>query len=246
MRKAKKRIIICSVAGFVAITLIIWTFLGFDYMGPFQALAPWKVENQYNTSSRQNEIVFYGASNFARWNDMESDLSGYKVQNHGFGGSTDKALAYYASKLLYPYHPKVVFFQTGSNDYVQLKGTDDEKVKKCMDYKKQMFATFHQKLPDAKFVVMSGLLLPGRNQYTAMTEKINNQLKELCENSNYMYFVDASKLTYDGTNYRKDLFVSDGIHFNRTGQKAWATGYIIPTINKVISDMGESGQTLKK
>ena len=38
------------------------------------------------------------------------------------GGSTDKLLVKYADKLLYPYNPKIVFFQTGSNDYVSLSG----------------------------------------------------------------------------------------------------------------------------
>lgn len=31
-------------------------------------------------------------------------------------------------------HPAIVFFQTGSNDYVSLKGTAAEKVAACMDY----------------------------------------------------------------------------------------------------------------
>ena len=45
-------------------------------------------------------------------------------------------------------HPAIVFFQTGSNDYVFLKGTAAEKVAACMDYKKQMFAEIHKQLPD--------------------------------------------------------------------------------------------------
>lgn len=57
-------------------------------------------------------------------------------------------------------HPAIVFFQTGSNDYVSLKGTAAEKVAACMDYKKQMFAEIHKQLPVAKLVVMSSLLLP--------------------------------------------------------------------------------------
>ena len=45
---------------------------------------------------------------------MENELKGYKVQNHGFGESTDRLLVQYADRLLYPYGPKIVFFQTGS------------------------------------------------------------------------------------------------------------------------------------
>lgn len=39
-------------------------------------------------------------------------------------------------------HPAIVFFQTGSNDYVSLKGTAAEKVAACMDYKKQCLPRF--------------------------------------------------------------------------------------------------------
>ena len=47
---------------------------------------------KYDFETRKGEIVFYGASNFRLWTEMENDLSEYKVQNHGFGGSTDKDL----------------------------------------------------------------------------------------------------------------------------------------------------------
>ena len=79
------------------------------------------------------------------------------VQNHGFGGSADRDLMQYADELLYPYSPRIVVFQTGSNDYVQEEGTDAEKVLKCMNRKREMFAAFHEQLPDTRFVVMSGL-----------------------------------------------------------------------------------------
>lgn len=48
-----------------------------------------------------------------------------------------------------------VFFQKGSNDYVQMIRSEDEKTNRCMEYKKNMFSKFHEKIPNAKFVVMS-------------------------------------------------------------------------------------------
>ena len=69
-------------------------------------------------------------------------MADYRVQNHAFGGSKDTDLVKFADQILYPYDPAVVFFQTGSNDYVMMKGTDEEKAAKCMAYKKQMFHTF--------------------------------------------------------------------------------------------------------
>ena len=209
--------------------------------GPFSFLHTWdadveKIRQTYPAEENQNGIIFYGASNFRMWTEMENDLPEYRVQNHGFGGCTDQDLMHYADKLLYPYHPAIVFFQTGSNDYVSLKGTDAEKAAACMDDKKQMFAEIHDQLPDAKLVVMSGLLLPGRSEYRELTEEINQALETLCEETDYLWFVDASAMTWDGQHYAEELFIKDGIHLNHEGQFLWMRDYIRPMIEALLSE----------
>lgn len=209
--------------------------------GPFGSWYDWDSEvnavaARYSAGERQHEIIFYGASNFRMWTEMENDLGDYKVQNHGFGGSTDKLLVEYADVLLFPYRPDIVFFQTGSNDYVSLSGTDEEKVNACMEYKREMFARFHEMLPNARFVIMSGLLLPGRSEYTALTQRINAELKALCEQTEYLYFVDASDMTYDNGDYTQELFRQDGIHLNHDGQLLWMENYIQPVIEELIEE----------
>lgn len=211
--------------------------------GPFSSLYNWdseveQIAEKYDAEERQGEIIFYGASNFRLWTEMENDLSEYKVQNHAFGGSTDKLLVKYADKLLYPYNPKIVFFQTGSNDYVSLSGTDEEKVKACMEYKAQMFDEFHHRLPNAKFIVMSGLLLPGRSEYMEITQMINDELEKYCSTKDYMYFVNAEDMTYKDGEYRTDLFIKDGIHLNHAGQLKWRDEYIRPILDRVIEENG--------
>ena len=193
-------------------------------------------ESYLYSDVRKGEIIFYGASNFARWGTLDEDMSEYKVQNHAFGGSTDVELVGYAPELLFPYEPAVVFFQTGSNDYVQQEGTDEEKIAKCMNYKKAMFADFHEKMPDAKFVIMSGLLLPGRTEYLDMTLEINRQLEAYAAETDYVYYVDANDMTYDGTTFREDLFNDDMIHLNHEGQMLWYNNYIKPAIEQVITE----------
>lgn len=236
-----------KIAGISIVSLALACLLGLIITGaqigwgPFASLYSWDKEvnpiaEKYDAEERQGEIIFYGASNFRLWTDMEDDLSEYKVQNHAFGGSTDKLLVEYADKLLYPYNPSIVFFQTGSNDYVSLSGTDEEKVKACMEYKKQMFDTFHEKCPNAKFVVMSGLLLPGRSEYTELTQKVNDELEKYCDSKDYMYFVDSEDMTYQNGEYREDLFIKDGIHLNHTGQLLWRDEYIKPALDKVIEE----------
>lgn len=184
--------------------------------------------------SRNGEIVFYGASNFTYWYEMENDIPQYKVQNHGFGGSTDRLLVKHAQQLLFDYDPNIVFIQTGSNDYITLSGSDEQKVTKCMEYKKKMFKLFHENLPDTKFVIMSGLLLPNRSEYVSLTKMINEQLKTLCDEYEYLYFVDASEMTYQNGIFNNSLFCEDGIHLNHDGQLEWGNKYIVPMIDDLV------------
>ena len=241
MKKPLKIVIIVAAALVVA-SLVGLAITGLKIgWGPFSFLHTWdadveKIRQTYPAEENQNGIIFYGASNFRMWTEMENDLPEYRVQNHGFGGCTDQDLMHYADKLLYPYHPAIVFFQTGSNDYVSLKGTDAEKVAACMDYKKQMFAEIHDQLPDAKLVVMSGLLLPGRSEYRELTEEVNKALETLCEETDYLWFADASAMTWDGKRYTDELFIKDGIHLNHKGQLLWMRDYIRPMIEALVSE----------
>lgn len=248
MSKNKKTAIIISS---VCVGLAVIILLGLIFTGLYVGWGPFTylqfdnqekaIQEKYNAEERQGEIVFYGASNFRLWTEMENDLAEYKVQNHGFGGSTDKDLVGRAETLLYPYNPAVVFFQTGSNDYVGLSGSDEEKVEACMEYKEYMFTIFHERLPQAKFVVMGGLLLPGRNQYSGLTKMINDSLEKLCAKYDYMMFVNAEEMTFDGETYAEELFISDGIHLNREGQLLWCENYIRPAIENLIEQYGLEG-----
>jgi len=230
---SRKKWILPACAGGTALLALIPLYrMGLHFMGPFRGLAVRAIRKKYPVSRSKGGIVFYGASNFARWTEMEKDLAGFPVQNHGFGGSADRDLIRYADRILYPYVPDTVVFQTGSNDYVQEKGSDEDKIRICMDRKRAMFSLFHEKLPQARFIVMSGLLLPGRSQYLDLTNEVNRQLKELCEERDYMTFVDASDMTYRNGLFEESLFVEDLIHLNRDGQRKWAEGYIIPALKE--------------
>lgn len=209
--------------------------------GPFCGLYDWEPEikaltEKHPAEENQHKILFYGASNFRLWKKMEEDISEYPVLNHGFGGSTDKLLVRYADRLLYPYHPRIVFLQTGSNDYVNMYGTTKQKIQRCMMYKEEMLMRFKGSLPKTEFVVMSGLFLPGRKEYTPLTEEINRGLKELCAGMERVTFVDASDLTYNGKEYREELFIPDGLHLNHEGQLLWKNGYILPVLKRLTGE----------
>lgn len=195
------------------------------------------IGNKYNPYEGNCDTVFYGASNFAQWRStMGRDFGDYVIQNHAFGGSTDKDLVYWAKCMLYDYNPSVIFLQTGSNDYVECKETTEEgMLKEVVEYKQFMYEAFHEKLPNAKIVVVSGLLLPGKAEYTTLTMKVNDWISKYCGENDYMYYIDCEDFTYDFSTdtYYEDMFVNDKIHFTNEARQRWAKEYLIPCMEEI-------------
>jgi hypothetical protein len=72
-----------------------------DGTGPFDSFYVNRLASA-TAAEAKGGIVFYGASNFARWTEINTDLAPYHVINHGFGGSTDKRLVKHADTLCSP------------------------------------------------------------------------------------------------------------------------------------------------
>ncbi|WP_443597777.1 GDSL-type esterase/lipase family protein [Agathobacter sp.] len=200
----------------VVVLVYLWLRNAGYWVDPMKEQVCSKLAASYSDRPK-GEIVFYGASNFRMWETMEDDMQPYTVQNHGIGGATDEELMQYADVLLYPFEPSIVFIQTGSNDNVAGLSADQ-----IMKNKDKMYTEFHSKLPDATFVVMSGLPLPGRAEYWDSIREVNSYLEQYCRERDYMEFVDATDemLQADG-NFRKELFIYDGIHLNEEGHDVW-------------------------
>lgn len=171
------------------------------------------------------ETVFYGASNFTFWKTMEQDLAPFVLQNHGFGGSTDDLLRRCAPQLLFPYRPSVVVFQTGSNDLAFGKTLDQ-----VLADKFAMFDAFHAELPTARFVIMSGLPLPGRTALWDATKTINAAIRSYANDRDNVSFADATQVLLDDKGgFRPELFRKDGIHLIDTGRAEWSK-VILPAL----------------
>ena len=198
------------------------------------------IVEKYDSRTRKGEIVFYGASNFRRWEEMEEDMQPYTVQNHGFGGSTDAELLRSAWRLLYPYDPAIIVLQTASNDCARMYSRRSRLFERVLSRKIRMLETFHQVLPNAYIVVISGVLMPGRRQYDGIIKRINQAVKGYASQADYIYYVDAEDMTIDENGkHRKDLFVEDGVHLTHEARMLWADKYIKPMLEKVISEHPE-------
>ena len=191
------------------------------------------IEKKYDALARQGETVFYGASNFRMWKNMDRDLAAFKAQNHGFGGATDVLLIHYAERLLLAYKPKTAVIQSGSNDYAGLKGRPARQAEASLSLKKRMYEYFCKELPDTKFVVLSAILMPGAPFWTETSLLVNEGLGKLCEEEPQLEFLSIDSLTFDGTDYRNEIFKSDGIHLNRDGQLLLCNEYILPKLKEL-------------
>ncbi|MBQ9612948.1 MAG: hypothetical protein IJV14_10235 [Lachnospiraceae bacterium] len=185
------------------------------------------IEEQYPVEEHKGEVIFYGPSNITLWFSLEKDMEPYKAQNHGMGGCIDDDLMHYAPRLLYPYEPKVVFFQTGSNDIAG--GIPLETI---LQNKKKMYAMFLENMPQAQLVVCSGLPLPGRTQFWDATAETNALLEKMCSETDRLHFLNATDAmltdngpeelrTSDGRYFNPSYFRMDRIHLNKKGHDVW-------------------------
>ena len=200
-----------------------------------------KIEQKYPVGTAETDsagsasaapTVFYGASNFRMWKNLDKDLAQFWAQNHGFGGATDVLLMHYARRILFPYRPGIVVVQSGSNDYMGLSGSLKQKARTSLELKKHMYRYFLSKLPDTQFIALGALLMPGFAQATELSLLINEELKGFCEQTERLSYVDLAPLTYDAASgtYRTELFKSDGIHLSRDGQLALCDQFIRPVL----------------
>ena len=185
------------------------------------------IEEQYPVEEHKGEVIFYGPSNITLWFSLEKDMEPYKAQNHGMGGCIDDDLMHYAPRLLYPYEPKVVFFQTGSNDIAG--GIPLETI---LQNKKKMYAMFLENMPQAQLVVCSGLPLSGRTQFWDATAETNALLEKMCSETDRLHFLNATDAmltdngpeelrTSDGRYFNPSYFRMDRIHLNKKGHDVW-------------------------
>ena len=172
-------------------------------------------------------ILFYGPSNICFWYSLEEDMKPWKAHNHGIGGCIDPDMIQYAPRLLYPWKPAAVFFQTGSNDIAS-----GIPLATILENKRKMYALFLENMPETRLIICSGLPLPGRTQFWDATVKTNELLKEMCQGTDRLYFLDATDQmltsegpaelrTSDGRYFNPELFRIDRIHLNKKGHDVW-------------------------
>ena len=172
----------------------------------------------------QNAILFVGSSSIRKWTTLADDFPGVTLINRGFGGSQIDDSTAFASRIIIPYHPRLVVFYVGDNDLAAGKSP----VQVFGEYT-NFVTVVHAQLPQTRIIFIS--IKPSLDRWK-LRDKImetNHRIATLHEP--YLSFVDIypSMLGPDGTP-EKDLFLADGLHPSKKCYRLWAS-LIRPYLN---------------
>lgn len=164
-----------------------------------------------------NAILFIGSSSIRMWTDLAADFPDKKVINRGFGGSQIVDSTYFADRIVFPYKPKMILMYAGDNDLND--GKTPEQV--FADY--QAFVDkVRTKLPKAKIAYIAIKPSPSRSALMPKASAANELIKKFSTKKRGLIFIDiySPMLGPDGQP-RKELFLADMLHMNRSGYDVW-------------------------
>lgn len=163
-------------------------------------------------------IEFIGSSTIARWKTLRQDFAGQPVFNRGFGGSEAADSVYFADRIVIPYAPKMIFFRAGGNDLAA--GKTPATV--FADYK-EFVTKVHAQLPETEIVFISWSPTPARWKQHEKELELNRLAKDFTAQTPHLKYIETYDLPLGADGQpRKELFVSDGLHFNADGYKLLA------------------------
>jgi len=177
-------------------------------------------------NAEKGQIVFYGPSNFTRWNgnynscNLEEDIRGASGKkcciNRGFGGSGAEQQLYYYDRMVRPLEPKVLVYAGYGNSPGYTNEEIWEICQRVIAWAKADFPDIHIYLCGPK------INLNSTEEGKALRVEFNEWLREFAENNENVGFIDT--INYEPFLDRelvKDIFVEDNVHFNDKGYKLY-------------------------
>lgn len=163
-------------------------------------------------------IVFVGSSSIRLWKLNES-FPDLPVINRGFGGSQIVDSAHFAERIVVKYRPRMVVFYAGDNDIAQKKTAETL----LADFQK-FVEVVRRSLPCTKIVFIAVKPSPSRWKFAEEQRKTNAAIREFCDQSPCLEFVDVwpEMLGEDGQP-RAEFFVADRLHMSAEGYRLWTS-----------------------
>jgi lysophospholipase L1-like esterase len=172
-------------------------------------------EADKKVSPAQNAVLFVGSSTIQKWKTLAEDFPNETVINRGFGGSQMADSVRYAKRIIIPYHPRKIVIYAGDNDLAA--GKSPEQI--LTDFK-ALVDEVRPELPQTEFLYLSIKPSIARWKLVDKIKQTNALILDYTKTDKQLGFIDIFPVVLgeDGKP-RKELFLPDGLHMSRAGQK---------------------------
>lgn len=172
----------------------------------------------FSADSAQNTILFTGSSSMRLWKDCQSYFPERKIINTGFGGSHMSDLLFYADSLIFRFTPAQIFIYEGDNDIA-----DNENPDSILAEAKLLAKKIKDRLPNTEIIFISPKPSISRWHLRNEYERFNLLLEQLASETGHVRFLNVWPVMLDSSmNLKKELFLEDGLHMNKSGYVLWA------------------------
>jgi lysophospholipase L1-like esterase len=190
---------------------------------PIQNHEQWEKEiAAFEASDRERHasiggVLFIGSSSIRLWTTLGQDFPNQPVLNRGFGGSRIADSTHFASRIVFPYKPRLIVMYAGGNDLND--GNTPEDV--LTDFQAFVDAV-RRGLPATRIAYISIAGNPARWSQVDRVKKANALIEAYTKQTPNMAFIDIfpHMLGPDGQP-RPELFVADRLHMSPAGYAIW-------------------------
>ena len=165
-------------------------------------------------------ILFAGSSSIRLWDNIDEDMFPFKIIKRGYGGAKLNDFAYYAKEIIYP-HKFIALVLFIAND---ISGSENDKTPKDVaDLFSYTIDLVRDKYHDEPIFWIQ--ITPTLNRWDVWdkTNEANNLIKEICENSDNLHFIETENLFLTNDDLpNTDLFIDDQLHLNKDGYQVWS------------------------
>ena len=176
------------------------------------------ISKDFGFSPNDSIILFTGSSSIRMWSDIQDYFQEYNIVNTGFGGSHMSDLLYYSSELIFKHSPTKVFIYEGDNDIAVHKNPNE--ILKTTD---SLISLIKNHIPNVEIYIISAK--PSLARWSLKKEyiELNHLFKDYCNNYSKITFINIWDIMLnENEKPRKDSFIEDGLHMNKTGYDLWA------------------------
>jgi lysophospholipase L1-like esterase len=212
------RTIVCSIAIILSLCFASGVEPGHDFAKWDSEISAFEKMDRTNPPP-QGGLLFIGSSTIRLWKTLPQDFPEYKVINRGFGGSEIVDSTHFASRIIFPYKPQMIFFRAGGNDL--WAGKTPEQV--FADFK-DFVAEVHSRLPRVEIAFISWSPTIARLKQTGKEQALNSMVKQFAaRKKSGVKFIDTWSVPLSADNKpSEEFFLPDKLHFNAAGYKRLA------------------------